>query len=44
MINDKSLEANIHILLTHYKKKEFGEAKELAHFLIKKFPKNNLSW
>ena len=44
MIIDKSLDAFTKELLTYYQNKDFVKAEDLANLMIKKFPKNNLSW
>ena len=44
MIIDKSIEKYGRKLLTYYHNKDFANAEELAKLMIKKFPKNNLSW
>ena len=44
MIIDKSLDAFTKELLTYYQNKDFFKAQHLANLMIKKFPKNNLSW
>ena len=44
MIFNKSLDACTKELLTFYQNKDFSKAQDLANLMIKKFPKNNLSW
>ena len=44
MIIDKSLDTYTKELLTYYQNKDFSKAQDLANLMIKKFPKNNLSW
>ena len=44
MIIDKSLDVLTKELLTYYQNKDFSKAQDLANLMIKKFPKNNLSW
>ena len=41
---DKSLEKNIHKLLTYYQNKQFKIAKDLAQDMTANFPDNNFSW
>ena len=44
MIIDKSFEIHTRELLNFYQNKDFDKAQDLARLMIKKFPKNNLSW
>ena len=44
MIIGKSFEIYTRELLTYYQNKDFAKAQDLARIMIKKFPKNNLSW
>ena len=44
MIADKLFEKYTLELLTYYQNKDFTNAQDLANLMIKKFPKNNLSW
>ena len=44
MIIDKSLDEYTKELLTYYQNKDFSKAQDLANLMIKKFPKNNISW
>ena len=44
MIFNKSLDAYTKELLKFYQNKDFSKAQDLANLMIKKFPKNNLSW
>ena len=44
MIIDKSVETYCRELLTYYHNKDFANAEDLAKLIIKKFPKNTLSW
>ena len=44
MIIDKSSDIYTKELLTYYQNKDFSKAQDLANLMIKKFPKNNLSW
>ena len=44
MIIDKSFEIHARELLNYYQNKDFAKAQDLARLMIKKFPKNNLSW
>ena len=44
MIIDKSFEIHTRELLNFYQNKDFAKAQDLARLMIKKFPKNNLSW
>ena len=44
MIIDKSFEIHTRELLNYYQNKDFAKAQDLARLMIKKFPKNNLSW
>ncbi len=44
MVISKSFEIYTRELLTYYQNKDFAKAQDLARIMIKKFPKNNLSW
>ena len=44
MVISKSFELYTRELLTYYQNKDFAKAHDLATLMIKKFPKNNLSW
>ena len=44
MIADKTFEKYTLELLNYYQNKDFANAQDLANLMIKKYPKNNLSW
>ena len=44
MIADKSFEKYTLELFNYYQNKDYANAQDLANLMIKKYPKNNLSW